>query len=151
MIGGAYGAFRPAFWQYHIDIVIINFRVEKCGVYIQVIDVPSTSPDQRDEISKGSLLSNRSICLTEISLLIAFDNYACLVTCRPIVVSLSLEDPSGANWLHKRLLGFFGVDCGEGVVQEDGTAFFIYGSLPVISKWSYHSFGICRWVPINRG
>jgi len=71
--------------------------------------------------------------------------------CRPIGVSLSLEEPSGANWLHKQLLGFFGVDCGEGVVQEDGSALFINGSLPLIYKWAYYSFGICRWVSIDSG
>jgi hypothetical protein len=47
-------AFWPAFGEYHIDIIVIDIRVETCSDYVQVIYVPYTSPDQRDVISKGS-------------------------------------------------------------------------------------------------
>jgi len=47
-------AFWPAFGEYHIDIIVIDIRVETCGDYVQVIYVPYTSPDQSDVISKGS-------------------------------------------------------------------------------------------------
>jgi len=68
-------------------------------------------------------------------------------TCRPIGVFLCLEVPSGANQLHKQIDGICGVDCGEGVVEEDGSALFINGSLQVIPKWTCGGFGIRRWVP----
>ena len=42
------------FGEHHIAVIVINIRVEKRSDYVQVIDVPSTSPDQRDEILKGS-------------------------------------------------------------------------------------------------
>ena len=44
----------PAFGEHHIDIIVIDIRVEKRSDHVQVSDYPSTSPDQRDEISKGS-------------------------------------------------------------------------------------------------
>jgi len=44
----------PAFGEQHIDIIVIDLGVEKCGDYVQAIDDPSTSSDRREEISKGS-------------------------------------------------------------------------------------------------
>jgi hypothetical protein len=47
-------AFLVSLRQSHTAIIVLNFRVVKFCVYFQVINVPSTAPDQRDEISKGS-------------------------------------------------------------------------------------------------
>jgi len=109
-------AFWPASEEHHLEIIVIDICVEKCGEYVHVINIRSTSPDRRDEISKGRSLFTRGICLTNDCLIIAFDDEACLVLYRPIGVPLSLEGTSGANRLHRKLLRFCGVDCGEGVV-----------------------------------
>ena len=42
--------FWPTFGEYHIHIIVIVIGVEKHGDYVQVINVPSTSYDQRHKI-----------------------------------------------------------------------------------------------------
>jgi hypothetical protein len=44
----------PAFGEHHIDIVVIDIKVENSCDSVQVINGLSPSPDEGDEISKCS-------------------------------------------------------------------------------------------------
>jgi len=64
-------AFRPGFGQGHIDIIVIDFRVEKSSYHIQMIDVPAMFSDQGDEIPTSGEFSNRSISFSQVRLFVA--------------------------------------------------------------------------------
>jgi len=66
-------AFRPAFGQGYIDIIVIDLRIEKTSDHIQMIDVPAIFYDLGDEIPKGGEFSNRDVSFSEVRLFVAFN------------------------------------------------------------------------------
>jgi len=67
-------ALRPASWQRHIDIIVIDLRIEKSSDHIQMIDVPAMVSDQGDEISKSGEFSDRGISFSKVRLFVAFND-----------------------------------------------------------------------------
>ena len=67
-------AFRPTFGQRHIDIFVINLRIEKSSDHIQMIDVPAMFSDQGDEISKWGEFPNSGIGFSDGGLFVAFND-----------------------------------------------------------------------------
>jgi len=65
-------AFWPAFRQHHINIIVIDLRIEKSSNHIEMIDVPAMLSDQGDEISKNGEFSDRAISFSEVRLFVAF-------------------------------------------------------------------------------
>jgi hypothetical protein len=113
-----------------------------------MVQIPpgSVFPDERDAILEGIELPNRDISVTQMRLLVFLNDKPCFVLCGPVRIVFSVVNPLRANWLNMQLPCSPGVESGEGVIEQDQSAFFLLRSFPVISLKDFQIFCVGEWI-----
>jgi hypothetical protein len=83
----SFEAFWPGFEDSHIDVIVIDLRIEKCNDQIGMIYVPAILSDKRNETTKICEFYDTGLGFSEIRLLVAFNYLACFVLCGAVCLS----------------------------------------------------------------